>query len=200
MNRRARKLARRLRPFLPREGRIADIGSGTGHNAAILHDVLGPRVTIDSFDVADVHWVGPAPRWFDGERVPEADSAFSAALLLFVLQYSPCPDQLLREASRIVDGPVLVLQSSYRGAIGHWALRVREFFWGRFAFRVAVALKALPPMPCPLAPRNYYRRDDLIRLAARAGLEVQVVQPSQWSGLGISRDLLVLTRPRGTET
>lgn len=197
MVRRARRLADRLRPFLPDSGRIADIGSGTGHNSEIFHGVLGPQVTIVPFDVADVHWVGPVPQWFDGERIPVPDGAFASAMLLFVLQYSPCPETLLREASRVADGPVLVLQSSYRGPISGWALRVREFFWGRFAFRVAVTLGALPTMPCPLEPKTYYRRADLVRLAGQAGLEVRVLQPSRWSGLGISRDLLVLTRPRG---
>ena len=65
---RARGLAVRLIPLLPGNGRILDLGSGTGHNGEYLRRLrLGP---VSEVDVVDFSVVGPRPALFDGCRLP----------------------------------------------------------------------------------------------------------------------------------
>src|SRR5262245_24865236 len=98
MNCRARALTARLRRYLAPASRVADVGSGSGHNAAHWRTALD--VDVDEFDVADLHWVGAGPTLWDGARLPKATAEYDAATLLFVLQYAPDPACLLREVRR----------------------------------------------------------------------------------------------------
>jgi SAM-dependent methyltransferase len=195
---RAEQLAQRLVPYLPLDGRVLDIGSGTGHNAAAL--ARRGRFDIVEADVTDIHVVGPGPLRCDGQTLPFADRVFNAALLVFVLPYPPDPLQLLYEAGRVTDGRVLVLQSTYRSWIGRTALAISEFFWGPVAFLGARALRLIGPARFTLQARRYFSRPDLQRLAQQAGLHVQILQPEPWFGLPVSYDLLVLARPYADST
>ena len=105
MRRRSRQLTDRLRAWMPRGSRVADIGSGTGHNAQAWRTELG--ATVDEFDVCDLHWVGAGPVPFNGHHLPVADAVYPVVTLLFVLQYAPHPVKLLQEASRISTGRIL---------------------------------------------------------------------------------------------
>ena len=187
---RAAALFDRVGPHLPSLGTIADIGSGTGHNAEEIR--RRTTLSVREIDVADLHWVGPGPVIIEGNRVPVEDGAFEGLLMLFVLQYLDSPQELLAEVCRISRGPVIVLQSTYRGKWGRTVLGLREFLWGRLALRVAVGLRVLQPVECPLSPRRYFTRSELHRLFDAAGLVVVKSQPAEWLGLGVSRDLYVL--------
>ncbi len=190
MAHRAALLFQRVGPHLPESGVIADIGSGTGHNAEEVR--RRTALLVREFDVADLHWVGPGPVIFNGGRVPVEDGAFDGLLLLFVMQYVDSPNELLSEVRRISRGPVIVVQSVYRGWWGRTVLGLREFIWGRLALRVAVALRVLPPVECPLNPQRYLTRPDLHRLFEASGLVVVKTEPAEWFGLSVSRDLFVL--------
>jgi hypothetical protein len=190
MVRRAGSLFARVRSHLPSSGTIADIGSGTGHNA----DEIRRRTTlaVREFDVADLHWVGPGPMIIDRSRVPVDDGAFDGLLMLFVLQYPDSPQELLTEARRVSQGPLIVLQSVYRGWWGRMVLGLREFIWGRLALRVAVCLRVVRPVECPLLPRRCFTLPELHRLFESAGLVVVRSERAHWLGLCVSRDLYVL--------
>ncbi len=187
---RATALFDRVGPHLPGTGTIADLGSGTGHNAEEIR--RRTTLSVREFDVADLHWVGPGPVIVEGNRVPVEDGAFEGLLLLFVLQYLDSPHELFSEVRRVSCGPVIVVQSVYRGWWGRTVLGLREFVWGRLALRVAVGLRVLQPVECPLSPRRYFTRPELHRLFDAAGLVVVKCQPAEWIGLGVSRDLYVL--------
>ncbi|HVV98897.1 MAG TPA: methyltransferase domain-containing protein, partial [Planctomycetaceae bacterium] len=139
MRRRARALFARLAPHLPRAGTIADIGSGTGHNAA--HIQRQTALCVCEFDVADMHWIGAGPTLMPDDSIPAHDCRFSSLLMLFVLQYVESVPRLLQESRRVAEGPVIVLQSTYSGAWGRCVLRMREFFWGRGAYAVAALVR-----------------------------------------------------------
>jgi SAM-dependent methyltransferase len=190
MARRARSLFARLGPHLPASGTIADIGSGTGHNAEEIR--RRTALTVREFDVADLHWVGPGPAIVAGNRVPIDDRAFDGLLLLFVLQYPDSPRELLAEACRISRGSVIALQSTYRGEWGRAVLTMREFTWGRLALRVASAFRVVRPVECSLRPRRHFTRAELLQLFDDAGLVVVSFEPAEWPGLRVSRDLYVL--------
>ncbi|HEV3340827.1 MAG TPA: methyltransferase domain-containing protein [Pirellulales bacterium] len=194
MNRRARSLTRRLKPWLKAARRAADIGSGTGHNAEVWRNELG--ILVDEYDVADLHWVGPGPVLFDGERPPAAHAAYDTVTLLFVLQYVPDPVGLLRRVAELCDGSILLIQSTYRGAWGKRWLRLREWIYGRLSLDIArrtgVLASVLGGDSCPLTPRRFFSRAQLRQTLEEAGLIIHHFFPSEWPGLSISRDLYVL--------
>jgi len=187
---RAGSLFARVRTHLPGSGTIADIGSGTGHNAAEIR--RRTQLAVREFDVADLHWAGPGPMLLDGSRVPVDDGAFDGLLLLFVLHYPESPHELLTEARRVSKGPVIVVQSVYRGWWGRTVLGIREFFLGRLALRVAGYLRLVQPVEGLLQPRRSFTRQELQRLFESAGLVVLKSEPAEWPGLCVSRDLYVL--------
>ena len=187
---RACSLFTRVRPHLPAAGTIADIGSGTGHNAEEIR--RRTTLSVREFDVADLHWVGPGPVFVEGNRVPVEDLAFDGLLMLFVLQYSDSPKELLAEARRVSRGPGIVLHSSYRGWYGRTVLTVREFVWGRLALRAAAFLRVVRPVECPLLPRRYFTRPELRQLLEETEFVIVKTEPAEWPGLCVSRDLYVL--------
>jgi hypothetical protein len=187
---RARKLTDRLRSSIPQGGRVADIGSGTGHNAAVWRQDLNAQV--DEFDVADMHWIGQGPRLFDGLDLPADDDEYSVAVLLFVLHYAVDPVKLLTEASRVSSSHVIVIQSTYHGPWGRVWLNLREWIWGPLAFAVARCCGVIRGLSCPLKSQTLYSRQELAHLFQQAGLTIQHQEPSEWWGLRISRDLYLL--------
>ena len=190
MAHRAGSLLRRIGDWLPVSGVLADVGSGTGHNAeAIRHQC---RLSVSEFDIANIHWIGPGAMLFDGNRIPSEDKNFDCVLLLFVLQYPESPLQLLTEAGRVSRGSIIVVQSTYRSRLGDLVLSVREFIWGRFAFAFAIFFRIVKPVDCPLWARRRLTREDLTKLFADAKLRVKYFQAADWAGLGISRDLFLL--------
>lgn len=193
LRRRARHLAGRIAPHLPRGATVLDIGSGTGHNAEALR-FRGARTCTEA-DVVDFHVVGGGPVVFDGARLPFADRVFDACLLAFVLSYTDDPATLLREAGRVASRRVVVLQSSPRGRAGRVALGLRGWVQGRVAFRLCGILRLIPPAPSPLRRRRLLSRERMGDLAEQAGLTLARVVPEPgWLGL-VSRDLLVLEAP-----
>ena len=190
MSHRSRGLLARLRSKLPPSGIIADIGSGTGHNAEEIRR-LG-NLAVHEFDVADLHWVGPGPEIVRGNRFPVADHAFDGLLLAFVLQYPNSPHDLLRECRRVSRGPLMIFQSTYRGRWGRTVLAIREFVWGRLALRLALLAGLVRPGNCSLQPRHYFTRLELMRLFTSAGLVIVETRPAEWRGFCVSRDLFVL--------
>jgi SAM-dependent methyltransferase len=190
MARRAERLADWLLPYLPPQGPVLDIGSGTGHNVAALQRRRGG--VFINLDVANLHVVGERPVRFDGVHMPFADDSFAAALLLFVLHYSPDPVQLLAEARRVCRGPVLVLQSVHRGLLAEVALRLYDLAWGPAAFAVARAAKMVAPGNAPLYARVLASPPLLNSLFTQSGLRSRLVRTERWPLLAVRRELHVL--------
>ena len=192
MSRRSEKLLARLSHCLPESGIIADVGSGTGHNADAIRR-LGKH-QVREFDVADLHWVGPGPELINNSKIPVEDRVFDGLMMFFVLQYPISPEELLRECRRVSRGPLLIIQSTYQGRLGRFLLASREFFWGRFALRLAILAGLVRPDHCSLQTRHDFTRLELTDLFTRVGLVVVEIIPAEWSRLGVSRDLFVLQR------
>lgn len=190
MARRARRLLERIRRHLPSSGTVADIGSGTGHNAEAIR--FETQLAVQDFDVADLHWVGPRPVIFEASHLPAGNRSFDALLMLFVLHYPQSPIELLTEVRRVARGPVIILQSTYRGWLGRSVLTVRECLWGRLAFRLAALARVVPTEKCPLTPRQYFTRSEIQQLFKSAGFTVSIMERAEWIGLNVSRDLFVL--------
>jgi SAM-dependent methyltransferase len=190
---RAERLVARLKPHLRRGERIADVGSGTGHNAEALRQRLG--VAVVEFDVDDLHWVGPGPTLLPGERIPAEPRAFDVTLLLFVLQYPAEVRPLLTEAARITRRRLIVVQSAVRGRWGRLVLAIRGFCWGRCALQLARWCRLVAAPNATMRPRRAYTREQLRSDLEATGWRIIHVEPAAWPGLGVSRELFVLEPP-----
>jgi ubiquinone/menaquinone biosynthesis C-methylase UbiE len=172
MERRARHLVDHVRAWLPTEGRVLDLGSGTGHLSARLQRELGLDVV--TADVSDIHVVGPPPVLIDDGALPFEEKTFSAALLLFMLAYPNDPSGVLAEAARVTKGPIILVQSLHSSRLGYAWLRAREFFWTVVAFNVSKIMGYVPPKAkFTMHTRRFYTADALQQDVLAAGLRVR---------------------------
>jgi SAM-dependent methyltransferase len=172
MERRSTPLIEMVRDWLPREGPVLDLGSGTGHLSAQLERELGlPVITAD---VSDMHVVGRPPVLIEDGPLPFEKEMFSAALLFFMLAYPRDPAAVLRDAARVTRGPIILVQSLYSGNFGYAWHRVREFFWTIVAFRVSKLIGYVPPgATFTMSTRRFYTSLALEQEVRRAGLRIR---------------------------
>lgn len=172
MERRARQLVEQVGAWLPSEGPVLDLGSGTGHLSSRLARDLGLEMV--TADVSDIHVVGPPPVLIADDVLPFEEGRFSAALLFFMLAYPGDPAGVLAEAARVTRGPIIVVQSLHAGRLGYAWLRVREFLWTIVAFHVSKALGYVPPTAkFTMNARRFYTARELQRDVMAAGLRIR---------------------------
>lgn len=107
-----RKLAL-VAPWLSRQDRLVEIGSGPG---SVLVEFRRAGFQVDALDVADHSYSETlAPTLYDGRVMPYADGAYDTALLLTVLHHVSAPEELLREAARVARR-VVIIEDVYEGA------------------------------------------------------------------------------------
>jgi SAM-dependent methyltransferase len=171
MEHRAHRVLAQLREWLPTEGPVLDLGSGTGHLATRVERELGLEVV--TADVSDIHVVGRTPVLVSDGVLPFERGAFSSALLCFILAYPEEPATVLMEAARVTRGPIIVVQSLYSGRFGHAWHRGREFLWTIVAFHVSKLAGYVPPdAGFSMHTRRFYTAQALQRDVAAAGLRI----------------------------
>jgi ubiquinone/menaquinone biosynthesis C-methylase UbiE len=172
MERRAGQLIELVGAWLPSEGPVLDLGSGTGHLSARLERELGLEVV--TADVSDMHVVGRPPVLIDDGVLPFDDGTFSAALLFFVLAYPRHPAGVLAEVARVTRGPIILVQSLHSTRPGYAWLRAREFLWTIVAFRVSKLVGYVPPeAEFTMHTRRFYTAEELGRELMAAGLRIR---------------------------
>jgi len=172
MERRSAQLLDQVRDWLPAEGPVLDLGSGTGHLSARLEQELGLEVV--TADVSDMHVVGRPPVLIADGVLPFPQRTFSAALLFFMLAYPTDPGAVLAEAARVTRGPIIVVQTLYSGRVGYAWHRGREFLWTIVAFRLSKLLGYVPHgAEFTMNTRRFFTAEALQRELARAGLRIR---------------------------
>jgi ubiquinone/menaquinone biosynthesis C-methylase UbiE len=174
MERRSRQLIAQVSEWLPAEGPLLDLGSGTGHLSARLERERGLEVI--PADVSDIHVVGRSPVLIADGVLPFEDKRFSAALLLFMLAYPSDPIAILSEAARVTRGPIILVQTLHSSQFGYVWLRVREFLWTIAAFHLSKFVGYLPPdARFTMNTRRFYTAHELRRdvMAARLRIRAQ---------------------------
>ncbi len=175
MARRARQLMEQVRAWLPEEGPVLDLGSGTGHLAHRLARELGLEMV--TADVSDIHVVGPPPILIADGSLPFEKGAHTAALLIFMLAYTRDPARVLAEAARVTRGPIIVVQSLHSGGVGYAWLRLREFLWTIVGFHVSKVVGYVPrDAPFTMRARRFFNAQELRREVMTAGLRIR----SRW--------------------
>jgi SAM-dependent methyltransferase len=161
-----------VRAWLPTEGPVLDLGSGTGHLSARLERELGLEVV--TADVRDIHVVGRPPVLIADGVLPFEEGAYKAALLIFMLAYPNDPASVLAEVARVTRGPIILVQSLHSNRFGYAWLRVREFLWTIVAFHVSKLLGYVPPAAeFTMNTRRFYTAQELQRDVAAAGLRIR---------------------------
>ena len=172
MERRSDGLLAQVGEWLPSEGPVLDLGSGTGHLSARLERERGIEVV--PADVSDMHVVGRPPVLIADGALPFAEGTFSAALLFFMLAYPRDPAAVLAEAARVTRGPIILVQSLYSGRLGYAWHRMREFVWTVVAFHVSKLIGYVPPeAEFSMRTRRFYTDQALRRELAAAGLRIR---------------------------
>ena len=172
MERRARRLMEHVGAWLPAEGPLLDLGSGTGHLSARLERELGLEVV--TADVSDMHVVGRPPVLVDDGALPFERGTFSAALLFFMLAYPKDPAGVLMEVARVTRGPIILVQSLHSSRLGYAWLRVREFFWATVAFHVSKIIGYVAPdTGFSMRALRFYTPQALRRDVVAAGLRIR---------------------------
>ena len=172
MERRSDQLIEQVGAWLPNEGPVLDLGSGTGHFSARLERERGLEVV--PADVSDMHVVGRTPVLITDGTLPFEDRTFSGALLMFMLAYPDDPAGVLAEAARVTRGPIILVQSLHATRFGYTWLRVREFFWTIIAFHVSKVIGYVPPQAkFSMNTRRFYTDRTLQQDVAAAGLRIR---------------------------
>jgi len=172
MERRAGQLMEQVGAWLPKEGPVLDLGSGTGHVAARLGRERG--IDVVTADVSDIHVVGPPPVLIADGVLPFAEGTFSAALLFFMLAYPKNPAGVLAEAARVTRGPIILVQSLHSDRLGYAWLRVREFLWTSVAFNISKLLSYVSPdAEFTMHTRRFYTDKRLRQDVSTAGLRIR---------------------------
>ncbi|MEJ7811869.1 MAG: methyltransferase domain-containing protein [Gemmatimonadaceae bacterium] len=172
MERRSSGLIEQVGVWLPPEGPLLDVGSGTGHLSARLERELGLEVV--TADVTDMHVMGRPPVLIADGVLPFETGTFSAALLFFMLHYPNDPVGLLVEVARVTRGPIILVQSLHAGRLGYGWLRVREFFWTIVAFHVSKLVGYVSPeAEFTMHARRFYTAQELRRELVAAGLRIR---------------------------
>ena len=172
MERRARQLIEQVSEWLPAEGPVLDLGSGTGHLSARLERELG--IEVITADVTDIHVTGRPPVLIAGGALPFDERKFTASLLFFVLAYPRDPAAVLAEAARVTRGPIILVQTLNSGRLGYAWHRVREFFWTSVAFHVSKLVGYVPSdATFTMSPRRFYSDPELRREVESAGLRIR---------------------------
>lgn len=172
MERRARKLLDQVGAWLPNDGPVLDLGSGTGHLSALLERER--RLEVVPADVSDMHVVGRPPVLITDGPLPFGTRTFSAALLFFMLAYPRDPAGVLKEAARVTRGPIIIVQTLYAGHLGYAWHRAREFVWTIVAFHVSKLVGYVPPNASfTMHTRRFYTAQALRREVLAAGLQIR---------------------------
>ena len=172
MERRARQLMQQVDAWLPTEGPLLDLGSGTGHLSAQLERELGLEVV--TVDVSDMHVVGRPPILIADGVLPFEEGTYTAALLIFMLAYPNDPACLLAEVARVTRGSIILVQTLHSNRFGYVWLRVREFIWTIVAFHVSKLLGYVPSeAEFTMNTRRFYTDEALRRDVVMAGLRIR---------------------------
>jgi SAM-dependent methyltransferase len=172
MERRAGQLMELIGTWLPTEGPVLDLGSGTGHLSARVERELGLDVV--TADVSDIHVVGRPPVLIADGVLPFEEGTYTAALLIFMLAYPNDPAGVLAEVARVTRGPIILVQSVHSNRFGYAWLRVREFLWTIVAFHVSKLLGYVPPeAEFTMNTRRFYTAQALRGDVMSAGLRIR---------------------------
>lgn len=169
-----RSLRHAVRRELPKSGRVLDVGCGSGGMLAEIDGPLGFGIDLSPVALELARGRG-LPRLLRGDcaRLPFADGAFDAVLLLDVIYHAAVSDDagVLRECARVLrPGGVLILHApafdslagdhdrAVHGARRYTAERITGMVRGAGLEIVRAGYRNLAALPFAYAQRRWRRR------------------------------------------
>lgn len=102
--------------FIQEDGKLLDIGSGGGFVAEEIKKRKKSQITL--LDVVNFDYTDSKVVLYDGRNMPFEKDHFDDSLLIFVLHHSENLEQVLKEAKRVTNGKILILEDTYSSIIG----------------------------------------------------------------------------------
>lgn len=93
---------------IPKAASVLDIGCGNGYLAKLVAEVKKAKVTC--CDVANHNTSNFPTILYDGKHLPFGDREFDIVILSYVLHHSEIPGELLKEASRVCRGKIIIYE------------------------------------------------------------------------------------------
>lgn len=135
---RAVRKVNRIMPLLPAKPQcILDLGAGEGYVGVELEKRTGADVQL--VDVLPMNRTALQHHVYGGYHLPYPDNTYDCTLLYFVLHHCESPRQVLAEALRVTNGPVIVVESVYTTGWNHFVLTQLDRLANRVRSRGAMA-------------------------------------------------------------
>ena len=106
--RRAKLISCSLKPYLKAGWKILDVGMGNGHIASIIkgdYDVI-----IQGIDTVNYNNTSIPITIYDGSKFPLDKNSYDAVLIVQALHHSENPEKILKEAFRIAQKKIIILE------------------------------------------------------------------------------------------
>lgn len=114
---RALQIVPKIESFIPKKGRILDIGCGTGVISKLIKKRRNPRITLVDVDFNEMCDQYPV-LIYDGEKLPFKDKLFSASCLIAVLHHTQNVGTVLEEVKRVTRGNIIVMEDIFTDFFG----------------------------------------------------------------------------------
>jgi SAM-dependent methyltransferase len=123
--RRAKVLSRHLAKVIPEKLHVLDVGCGDGLIDRLIHDQR-PDLELRGVDVLVRPKSFIPVAEFDGTTLPHADASFDCVMFVDVLHHMVDPMIMLREATRVARGPIIIKDHAREGFLAALTLRVMD--------------------------------------------------------------------------
>jgi SAM-dependent methyltransferase len=104
----------RIKPYLEKDFRYLDLGTGNGGVAELLRR---ESYQIQGMDVQDRDFFKSKILLYNGRKIPLEDKTYDAGFLLTVLHHCEDPDKVLAELGRVCDKQLFVMEDVSSNAI-----------------------------------------------------------------------------------
>lgn len=122
---RAKQIIRRISPFISKNEKVLDLGTGTGFVAGGL--LKAKKVNITG---VDVH-LNPLCKLipviiYDGKKLPFPNNSFNTVLLIAVLHHCKQPLEILNEAIRVSSNKIIVMEDLFESRVEKWITLIED--------------------------------------------------------------------------
>lgn len=129
-SRRIRRLCQQLSRLIPESAEVLDVGCGDGRLAALIQ-AERPDIRVQGIDVFVREQTEIPVKTFDGTTIPFPDRSFDVAMFVDVLHHTEDPLVLLKEASRVSRGFIVIKDHADDGFLSNVTLRFMDWIGNR---------------------------------------------------------------------
>lgn len=114
--------------FVKKGEKILDLGAGGGWIGKEIQK--NKKANVALLDVRDFNQTELELMIYNGKKIPFADNSFGAVLLIFVLHHCEKPLTILREAQRVSQDRLIIMEDVYSS----WLGKAFMYFWEFLGF------------------------------------------------------------------